>query len=215
MFIELPSGLVKKVLYDSPLSSSSTEPDMRLSICAWTLTAAVALCTSAVTVYAANAKSFQSEKHRFDVVTLVSGLDHPWCIAWLPDGRMLVTERAGRLRIVSKDFKLDPKPIEGLPQIVAVGQGGLFDVALPRPVPSRADSENGWIYISYNGPGPGGTMGTELMRAKLDGYRLVEKQTLFKLEPKTRADHHFGGRIVFDGKGHVFLTLGERGGRMQ
>jgi glucose/arabinose dehydrogenase len=118
---------------------------------------------------------------------------------------MLVTERAGRLRIVSKDFRLDPQHVEGLPEIVVRGQGGLFDVA-----PHPDYKENGWIYISYNGPGEGGH-GTELMRAKLDGHRLIDQRVLFRLQPKSRTDLHFGGRIVFDGKGHVFLTLGERG----
>ena len=156
---------------------------------------------------AADRKPIRSDKHAFEVVTLVQGLEHPWSIAWLPDGRMLVTERAGRLRIVSKDFQLDPKAVEGLPKIVASGQGGLFDVVLhPRY------KENGWIYISYNGAGDGGH-GTELMRAKLDGYRLVESQVLFRLQPKSGAGQHFGGRIVFDGKGHVYLTLGDRGDR--
>ena len=147
----------------------------------------------------------QSEKHAFNVNVLVQGLQHPWSIAWLPDGRMLVTERAGRLRIVAKDFRLDPRPVEGLPRIVVGGQGGLFEVALH---PSYKD--NGWIYISYSGPGEGGH-GTELLRAKLDGYQLTEQQVLFRLLPKSSATQHFGGRIVFDGKGHVFLTLGDRG----
>ena len=151
------------------------------------------------------ARQIRSEKHNFNVVKLVDGLQNPWSIAWLADGRMLVTERAGRLRIVSKDFKLDPKPIEGLPNIVVGGQGGLFDVAVP-----LNHKETGWIYISYSGPGNGGH-GTELLRAKLDGHRLVETQVLFRLQPKSGTSHHFGGRIVFDGKGHVFLTLGDRG----
>ena len=75
---------------------------------------------------AGESTAIRSEKHNFNVVTLVEGLQNPWSIAWLPDGRMLVTERPGRLRIVSKDFKLAPKPIEGLPKIVVSGQGGLF-----------------------------------------------------------------------------------------
>lgn len=149
--------------------------------------------------------AIRSEKHELKLVTLVEGLQHPWSIAWLPDGRMLVTERAGRLRLVSADFKLDPKPIEGLPKIVVGGQGGLFDVVLHPDYKS-----NGWIYISYSGPGEGGH-GTELIRAKLVGHRLVESKLLFTLEPKSGTGHHFGGRIVFDGKGHVFLTLGDRG----
>jgi aldose sugar dehydrogenase len=151
--------------------------------------------------------AIRSEKHAFRVVPVVEGLAHPWSMAWLPDGRMLVTERAGRLRVVGKNFKLDPRPVEGLPQIAAVGQGGLFDVVLhPRYV------ENGWIYLAYSGPGDGGH-GTELMRAKLDGHKLVDQQVLFRMLPKTTAGQHFGGRIVFDRKGYVYLTLGDRGDR--
>ncbi|HEX6004143.1 MAG TPA: PQQ-dependent sugar dehydrogenase, partial [Burkholderiales bacterium] len=139
------------------------------------------------------------------VVTLVEGLSFPWSLAFLPDGRMLVTERDGRLRIVSKDFKLDPKPVEGVPRVVATGQGGLFDVALhPR------FAENGIVYLAYNGAGSGG-WGTELVRAKLEGHRLTQQQVLFRLEPKSRAGLHFGGRIVFDRQGFLYLTLGDRG----
>jgi glucose/arabinose dehydrogenase len=151
------------------------------------------------------AQTVQSEKHSFRVVTLVRGLENPWSIAFLPDGRMLVTEREGRLRIVGRDFKLDPKPVEGLPEIVASGQGGFFDVVLH---PQYAD--NGWIYFSYSAPGPGG-WGTTMARGKLNAYRLTDVQVLFSMEPKTRGGQHFGGRIVFDRKGYVYLTLGDRG----
>ena len=153
----------------------------------------------------AKENTFSSEKHGFRLVTLVEGLVNPWSIAFLPDGRMLVTERPGRLRIVSKDFRLEPAAVEGLPPIVETGQGGLFDVVLhPR------FAETGWIYISYNGPGSGG-WGTEMLRARLEGNRLIDSQVLFRLQPKTRKGQHFGGRIVFDRKGFVYLTLGERG----
>jgi glucose/arabinose dehydrogenase len=169
--------------------------------------AAVALALIAlISISCAGEKTaVQSEKHSFNVVTLVEGLQNPWSIAWLPDGRMLVTERAGRVRIVGKDFRLDPQVVEGLPEIFVRGQGGLFEVALH---PNY--KQNGWIYISYSAPGEGGH-GTELMRAKLDGHRLVEQQVLFRAQPKTRHDIQFGGRIVFDGKNHVFLTLGDFG----
>ena len=170
--------------------------------------ALVCLCLTmpaAMDAAAAETKPFQSEKHAFRVVTLVEGLQNPWSIAWLPDGRMLVTERQGRLRIVSKDFKLDPKPVEGLPQVAAVGQGGLFDVVLhPRY------AENGWIYLAYSGAGSGGH-GTELMRARLEGHRLTQQQVLFRLEPKSSTGFHFGGRVAFDRQGYVYLTLGDRG----
>ena len=167
------------------------------------------MCLIAAFVPTAVAQTVQSEKHAFRVVTLVRGLQNPWSLAFLPDGRMLVTEREGRLRIVSKDFKLDPKPVEALPEIVATGQGGLFDVAIH---PQYA--QNGWIYWAYNAPGPGG-WGTTLARGKLisdaNNYRMTEVQRLFRMEPKTRTGQHFGGRIVFDGKGIVYLTLGDRG----
>ena len=163
------------------------------------------MCLIAVVSTPAHAQTIQSEKYTFRAVTLVRGLQNPWSMAFLPDGRMLVTEREGRLRIVSKDFKLDPKPVEGLPEIVATGQGGLFDVAIHPQYP-----QNGWIYWAYNASGPGG-WGTTLARGKLDGYRMANVQILFSLEPKTRTGQHFGGRIVFDGKGMVYLTLGDRG----
>ena len=147
----------------------------------------------------------QSEKHAFRISTLLTGLENPWSVAFLPDGRMLITERAGRLRLVSADFKLDPKPIEGLPEVVSHGQGGLFDVVLH---PQYA--QNAWIYWAYNAPGPGG-WGTALARGKLQGQRMTDVQVLFSMQPKTRSGFHFGGRIVFDQAGFVYLTLGDRG----
>jgi glucose/arabinose dehydrogenase len=146
-----------------------------------------------------------SEKHSFRVVTLLTALENPWSVAFLPDGRMLVTERAGRLRLVGQDFRLDPKPIAGLPDVVSQGQGGLFDVVLH---PEYA--QNGWIYWSYNAPGAGG-WGTALARGKLQGSRMTEVQVLFSMQPKTRSSQHFGGRIVFDKAGMLYLTLGDRG----
>ncbi|MDH4149903.1 MAG: PQQ-dependent sugar dehydrogenase [Betaproteobacteria bacterium] len=166
-------------------------------------------CAGGLVSPATAQQTVQSEKHAFRVVTLTKGLDHPWSIAFLPDGRMLVTERSGRLRIIGRDFKLDPKPVAGLPEIVAAGQGGLFDVVLH---PQYAD--NGWIYWAYNAPDgdlrvPG--WGTALARGKLNGHTMTDVQVLFSMEPKTRGGQHFGGRIVFDRKGYVYLTLGDRG----
>lgn len=147
----------------------------------------------------------QSDKQPLRLTTLTQGLENPWSMAFLPDGRLLVTERIGRMRILDKNFKLDPQPIEGLPEIVARGQGGLFDVVLhPDYV------KNGWIYWAYNAPGPGG-WGTALARGKLQGHHMMDVQVLFSMEPKTRSGQHFGGRIVFDKAGMVYLTLGDRG----
>ena len=146
-----------------------------------------------------------SEQHAFRINTLVTGLENPWSVAFLPDGRMLVTERAGRMRLVGADFRLAPQAIEGLPEIVSRGQGGLFDVVLH---PQHA--QNGWIYWAYNAPGPAGS-GTALARGKLQSQRMTQVQVLFSMQPKTRSSQHFGGRIVFDKAGMLYLTLGDRG----
>jgi len=153
----------------------------------------------------AAAQVFSSAKQRFVVKTVTEGLEHPWSLAFLPDGRMLVTERPGRLRLVAADGRLDLQPVAGLPPIAAVGQGGLLDVALH---PDYA--KNGWLYFSYAGPGEGG-QGTEVARARLDGHALRELQVLFRMRPKTRTGHHFGSRLVFDRAGHLYITLGDRG----
>ncbi len=144
----------------------------------------------------------------FKLVTVTDGLEYPWGMAFLPDGRILVTERPGRLRLVVEG-NLDPVPISGLPEIAATGQGGLLDVALH---PEYTD--NGWIYLSYAASGPGG-VGTEVMRAKLDDHRLVNQQQLFRVSPKSRGGRHFGSRLVFDNKGYLFITVGERGDRQR
>ena len=137
---------------------------------------------------------------------LTRGLEHPWSLAFLPDGQMLVTERSGRLRYVAADGTLDPTPISGLPESLAPRrQGGLHDVALhPR------FAQNRLVYFAYAGKGAGG-YGTELARGRLDGHRLTGVEVLFRALPKSWGGRHFGGRVVFDGTGHVFLTLGDRG----
>jgi glucose/arabinose dehydrogenase len=154
---------------------------------------------------AAAAQTVRSEEHSFRVVKVVEGLDHPWSVAFLPDGRMLVTERPGRLRIVSKEGKLEPKAVEGVPRVAAVGQGGLHDVVLH---PQFA--KNGLIYLAYAARGLEG-VGTELARGRFSGGKLEDVQVLFRQSPKGGSDIHFGGRIVFDRAGFLYLTLGERG----
>ena len=139
---------------------------------------------------------------------VVPGLKNPWGLAWLPNGDMLVTERGGTLRLISRDFRLDAKPIEGMPKVKVAVQAGLFDVAV-HPDYAR----NGWIYLAYAEPSSAdeAEYGTALMRARLKDGRLVDQERLFAMTPKSRRGFHLGGRIVFDGKGHVFLTLGDRG----
>ena len=186
---------------------------LRILVGSWGLIAALALAWPAVWATPTQSKDLVSNAPTpvaFQVQTLVNGLSHPWSLAWLPGGDMLITEREGRLRRVSREFQLDPRPIEGLPaDIVVDGQGGLFDVAVH---PDHA--RNGWIYLAYSQAskdGPRGASATALVRARLKGHRLVDLQNLFVMRPASRGGRHFGGRIVLDRQGHVFLTLGDRG----
>jgi aldose sugar dehydrogenase len=148
--------------------------------------------------------------HRVRIVTVASGLAHPWSLAFLPDGRMLVTERPGRLRVLAKDGSLDPKAVEGLPRVDAQGQGGLLDVVV-HPDFGR----NGWIYWTYAQRDADGLNGTELARGRLAGgpgnYRVEQVQVLFWMQPKSSTGLHFGSRLVFDRKGMLYMTLGDRG----
>jgi len=153
----------------------------------------------------AQAESFTSAGQSVRTVTLTAGLEHPWGLAFLPDGRLLVTERPGRLRIVGADGRLDPRPVAGLPRIASLGQGGLLDVVLH---PEYA--KNGWLYLSYAAPGQGG-YGTEVLRARLSGHALVDVQVLFRMQPRSWAGKHFGSRLVFDRAGFLYITLGDRG----
>ena len=154
---------------------------------------------------AAAAQTYRSNDHSFRLVKVVEGLEQPWSIAFLPDGRMLVTEKAGRLRVVSKGM-LDPKPVDGLPEVTVHGQGGLQDVVLHPQF-----DKNQLIYLSYAARGADGGVGTELARGRLAGQRLENVQVLFRQTPKGSRGAHFGGRIVFDRAGYVYLTLGDRG----
>jgi len=153
------------------------------------------------------AQAEQTELARVDHQVVTRGLEHPWSMAFLPNGRFLITERPGRLRIIDADGRLLPEPVAGLPSIEASGQGGLLDVVLHPDF-----KENRWVYFSYNEPGPGG-MGTAVGRGRLQGEQLHETQVLFRLTPKSSRSQHFGSRLVFDRQGHLFITLGDRGDR--
>ena len=155
---------------------------------------------------AALAQDQRSERYSFRVVKLVEGLDHPWSLAFLPDGRMLVTERPGRLDLFSRKF--EKTLIRGVPKVATGGQAGLFDVALhPR------FAENHLVYFAYEAGRPG-AMRMELTRARLDGDELKDPRVIFRETPDNRRSLNLGGRIVFGRAGHLYLSIGD-GGDMQ
>ncbi|WP_291606037.1 PQQ-dependent sugar dehydrogenase [Bradyrhizobium sp.] len=141
------------------------------------------------------------------IETVSRGLEHPWALAFLPDGRILVSERPGRLRVVSKDGALS-QPLQGVPNVFARGQGGLLDLAL---APDFAEER--LVYLTFAEPGDGGKAGTALARARLNeaATALEQFEVVFRQLPKVNGPNHFGGRIVFARDGtHVFVTLAER-----
>lgn len=141
------------------------------------------------------------------VTEVARGLSHPWSLAFLPDGGMLVTERPGRLRHVAADGAISA-PISGVPAVFATGQGGLLDVVL---APDFASSQR--IYLSYAEPGEKGTAGTAVAHATLAGDALTDVKVIYRQEPKVEGPNHFGSRLVFDGQGHLFVSQGERNQR--
>lgn len=142
------------------------------------------------------------------VDTIARGLANPWGLQFLPDGRMLVTERPGRLRIVGKDGKLSA-PVAGVPKVYVSGQGGLLDVAL-----SPDFARTGLLFLSYAEPRDGSTNGTTLARAKLvsddTSGRLDDVAVIFRQDPSYASSNHFGSRIVFNRDGSLFVTMGDR-----
>jgi glucose/arabinose dehydrogenase len=135
---------------------------------------------------------------------IATGLVSPWSIAFLPDGKILVTEKPGRLRVIEHG-KLLAAPVSGVPMLEELGQGGLLDVVLH---PNYL--KNGWLYLSYTAKDEQG-VGVEVMRAKLKHHQLQQQEVIFTQRPKLQKDHHFGARIVFDQQGYLYITLGDRG----
>jgi aldose sugar dehydrogenase len=141
---------------------------------------------------------------------VAGGLENPWSVAFLPDGRFLVTERPGRMRVVEAGGKLGP-PLGGVPAVVTGGQAGLFDVILDAQFAS-----NRTLYFCFAEPAVLGN-GTALAKARLsaDATRLEEVKVIFSQKPKVASNLHFGCRIVETREGHLFLTLGERYSRKE
>ncbi|WP_116813337.1 PQQ-dependent sugar dehydrogenase [Steroidobacter cummioxidans] len=154
-------------------------------------------------VCADTARVFDTELHKVRVTTVATGLEHPWSVAFLPDGKFLVTERPGRLRIIDAKGNVSA-PLQGVPKVAAAGQGGLLDVVL---APDFAQSRR--IYFSYAEPRDGGN-GASVARAKLGSTGLSDVEVIFRQLPAVESQGHLGSRLVFARDGSLFVTLGER-----
>lgn len=172
---------------------------------------ASALISATVPVLAAPAQTMKSEEGTLEVTPVVTGLEHPWALAFLPDRKgMLVTERPGNLRLVTADGKLSA-PLNGVPTVWAKGQGGLLDVAL-----SPDFKQDRTVYLSYaEGGGEDNKAGTAVGRGRLsdDMTALKDFHVILRQEPKLSVGNHFGSRLVFDRDGYLFVTLGENNDR--
>ena len=167
----------------------------------------IAACTTALLIassVAATAQTFKSSAGDLKVETVIGGLAHPWAFAFLPDGRLLITEKGGRLRIAA-DGKLSG-PLEGVPRVRAASQGGLHDVVLDREF-----AQNQTIYLCYADPVDGGGQ-TALARAKLAGDKLEDVRRIFRQEGPPSSGNHFGCRIAQASDGTLYLTLGDHFG---
>lgn len=166
---------------------------------------AIAVIFAALACPAVAQVRFDTETGPVELQTVADGLDHPWSLTFLPDGQMLVTERKGALRVVSEDGQLSA-PIAGLPEVSAVGQGGLLDVVL-HPDFTR----NRLVYLSFAEPREEGNA-TAVMRGRLsvDDARLDDVEVIFRQQPAYDGGYHFGSRLVFDRTGALFVTTGDR-----
>lgn len=164
---------------------------------------ALLLMMSVAAVVSGQAQDYRSALYDFTVVTVTGGLEHPWSMAFLPDGDILVTERPGRLRII-RDGVLMENPVAGVPEVHAQGQGGLLDVVLHPNF-----SSNRLLYLSYSKPledEDGAT--TVVARAHFENDRLTDVEELF--EADSRGGGHYGSRLAFDSEGFLFITVGDR-----
>lgn len=172
-----------------------------------TFIAAVATVALSAPAFAVQTDAPEAPSREVSVETVAKGLDHPWALEFLPDGRMLVTERPGRMRIVGQDGRVSD-PVEGVPEVFDEGQGGLLDIALAPDFQS-----SGTIFFAYAEPRNDGN-GTAIARAQLvegnGAPRLENVQVIFRQQPSFRRNVHFGSRIVIAPDGTLFVTLGER-----
>ena len=190
---------------------------LRPCLLAFAIVASLAACKPASTAEAKDtavaapsqkpAQALASQAGVMEVTEVARGLEHPWAMTFLPDGSLLVTERAGRLRKVGTDGSISA-PLAGVPTVFAEGQGGLLDVALS---PNFANDQR--VYLSYAEPGENGSAGTAVAYGTLGAAGLENLKVIYQQQPKLVGPNHFGSRLAFDGQGHLFISQGERNDR--
>ena len=190
---------------------------LRPCLLAFAIVASLAACKPASTAEAKDtavaapsqkpAQALASQAGGMEVTEVARGLEHPWAMTFLPDGSLLVTERAGRLRKVGTDGSISA-PLAGVPTVFAEGQGGLLDVALS---PNFANNQR--VYLSYAEPGESGSAGTAVAYGTLGAAGLENLKVIYQQQPKLVGPNHFGSRLAFDGQGHLFISQGERNDR--
>jgi glucose/arabinose dehydrogenase len=187
------------------ISGLTPDRETKMRRHAYALGLAALAATAAFQPLAQAQQRFASSAGDLVVETVAGGLENPWGLAFLPDGRMLVTERPGRLRLVAADGRLSA-PITGVPNVAGRGQGGLLDVVL-----DPGFAQNRTIYLSFSEPRAGGN-GTSVARARLNerGTALEGMKVIFQQMPTINSSMHFGSRLVFDRTGALFVTVGDR-----
>ncbi|WP_288372030.1 PQQ-dependent sugar dehydrogenase, partial [uncultured Marinobacter sp.] len=156
------------------------------------------------TAAAGAADIYEADDLRFRLAVVADNLEHPWSLAFLPDGSQLVTERAGRLRVI-RDGELHKEPVTGVPQLVVAGQGGLLDVLLHPEF-----DDNQVLFLSYAHRSREG-MTTRVARARFDGKALSDAEVIFEASPRGNTTRHFAGRMVCGQDGHLYISVGDRG----
>lgn len=190
-----------------PFAAVLTEPEIRAMVYYLREARATIRAGTRPAVSTPDGAVRRSERHAYRIEIVAEGLQTPWGMAFLPDGRLLVSERPGTVRALDLRAPLTP-PIAGTPAVWARQDGGLLDIAVHPDY-----TANGWIYLAYSEPGPAPTSTTRIVRGRIRDGRWVDQQTIFQSPPQLYvADNtHFGARFLFDTAGHLFFTIGDRG----
>jgi len=148
-------------------------------------------------------REYRTQYQEIRVSQVVSGLENPWAVAFLPDGRKLITERPGRLQIADGDQLTE---VEGVPEVQATNQGGMMDVVIHPDY-----NDNGWIYLTFSKPNDGEDTATAVVRGQLEENQFINVEEIFVQNRYSSPGRHYGSRIAFDNEGYMYVSIGDRG----